>query len=85
MITGLFLLVLGSLLFSLTSVLPNASQLPAQVFEWVSYYHSGSQIVGTFLPLGQIYAVLGLIIIIEGILISYRISLFVFGLFRGGH
>lgn len=85
MITGLFLTILLGLMSLLVGFLPTAQPLPTAVFDWVSYFHAGAQIIGIILPLNQFYIILGLVITIEGILLGYKIALFIFGWIRGGH
>jgi len=83
MITDFFLYILNALINALASILPTASTLPSAVFDWIPYFKTGASIIGVFLPMGQFYAVLGLTIIIEGSLLSYRMGVTVFRWIRG--
>lgn len=83
MIVNFFYVIINAVLAILNTYLPDAGTLSESVFSWISYFHSGAQFVGIFLPMGQFYVILGLFITIESSLLIFKIGIFVYNLIRG--
>jgi len=83
MITGFFIWLLIGLLAVLSGFLPDATALSPAVFGWIDFFKQGQQIIGVFLPMDTFFQVFGLVVVIEGALLSYKIVTTVYRWIRG--
>jgi len=85
MISNLILLFISGIVSIITAVLPLASSfpIPSEATAWVSYFHTGIQLIGFILPLDTVYTVFMLWLGIQASLFSAWLFMYIYGLFRG--
>jgi len=85
MIVSFLLLIVSGVIGIVAALLPTNVSLPAEMTQWVAYFHSGVQLIGFIFPLDQLFAILSLFLAIQGALLLVRVTLGIWGLIRGGH
>lgn len=83
MITDILITILIELITFLIGVLPQAGELPEQIFDWVPYFKTGQQFLASFIAFDTFFILVGYMITIEGLLIVYKISRIVYKMIRG--
>lgn len=85
MIVSFLLLIVSGVIGIVAAMLPATMSLPAELTQWVAYFHTGVQLIGFILPLDQLFAILSMFLAIQGALLLIRVTLGIWGLIRSGH
>jgi len=77
--------VIGSVIWLVTALLPASITLPSQVQDWIPFFHAGMSMIGFILPVADIFAAFSFFLLMQGILLSIHVTMWVWGLFHGNH
>lgn len=82
MIFAAFINIYAVFVGLINTLLPDAPRLSDSMLLWLGYFHSGITMIGFILPINTFFEVLGIVIVIEGYMLSIRIAMFIIRIFK---